>query len=258
MRLADKVAVVTGGASGLGRRAAELLVQDKGARVAVFDVNEDGGVEVVRKLGSERAIFCRVDVRDEPEVAAGVARAVDAFGAVHVCVNAAGVVGTMRILDRDGCPRNGASFRDTVMVHLVGTFHVMSHCAAQMARNAADNGEERGVIVNIASIAAFEGNVGGAAYAAAKAGVVGLALPAARELSTIGVRVNTIAPGLFMTQMAGQVSDKVRAAMHEMIEFPKRPGDLSEFASLVAYLCENAYINGECIRIDAATRLRAR
>ena len=143
------------------------------------------------------------------------------------------------------------------MIHLVGTFHAMSHCAAQMARNVPEL-DERGVVVNVASIAAFEGTVGGAAYAAAKAGVVGLALPAAREFSAIGVRVNTIAPGLFMTAMAAQVSDKVRAKMYEMIEFPKRPGDLTEFASLVAYLCENAYINGECVRIDAATRLRAR
>jgi NAD(P)-dependent dehydrogenase (short-subunit alcohol dehydrogenase family) len=164
----------------------------------------------------------------------------------------------MKILDKEGHASNCGKFERTIMVNLVGTFNVMAHCIEQMAKNEPENGEERGVVVNVASIAAFEGQIGTTGYASSKAGIVGLSLPAARELAAIGVRVNVIAPGLFKTAMAQSLSAKAIEPLMAAVEFPKRFGDLSEFASLCAYICENAYLNGECIRLDAATRVRSR
>jgi NAD(P)-dependent dehydrogenase (short-subunit alcohol dehydrogenase family) len=258
MELRDKVAVITGGASGLGKRTAEYFVRDRGARVAIFDLDDTGGESAAAALGADKALYCRVDVSDEASVAAGVARVVERFGAIHVCINCAGVPTPMKILDRDGKPSGCARFARTLAINLAGTFNVMAHCIAHMVRNAPSGGGERGVVVNVASAAAFEGQVGQTAYSSSKAGVVALSLPAARELSDVGIRVNSVAPGLFNTPMAQSVSSKVLESLLGMIEFPKRFGDMTEFASLCAYLCENAYINGECIRLDAATRLRAR
>lgn len=256
MKLRGKVAVITGGASGLGKRTAEVLVREAGARVVAFDVNEGAGAALVAELGAENALFVRVDVTDEAAVGAAVAAAVARFGAVHVCINCAGVPTPMKVLDREGKP-NCAKFQRTVAVNLVGTFNVMSHCVAQMVKNPLD-GEERGVVINVASAAAFDGQVGQTAYGSSKAGVVGLSLPAARELGEVGIRVNAIAPGLFETPMAASLGPKVLEALVGMIEFPKRFGDMREFAALAVHICENAYLNGECIRLDAATRLRAR
>ena len=258
MNLKDKVAVITGGASGLGKRTAEYFVQDKGAKVAIFDLNEQAGRELVQALGEDRAIYCEVDVSSEALVVQGLARTVATFGAIHVCVNCAGIPTPMKVLDKEGQATSCARFAKTVAVNLVGTFNVMAHSVAHMARNEAEGGEERGVVINIASGAAFDGQVGQADYGSSKAGVVGLSLPAARELAALGVRVNSIAPGLFNTPMAQTLNPKVLESLTSMIEFPKRFGDMAEFASLCAYLCENAYINGECVRLDAATRLRAR
>lgn len=258
MRLQGKVAVITGGASGLGRRTAAHFVRDKGAKVAVFDVNDEAGASLVAELGQANASYHRVDVTDEQMVAAGVRACVERFGRVDVCINCAGIPTPMRIVEKDGRPASCERFRRTVMVNLVGTFQVMAYCVEQMAKNEPENGEERGVVVNVASGAAFDGQVGQSAYSSSKAGVVGLSLPAARELGAIGVRVNSIAPGLFNTPMAQSLSPKVLESLVSMVEFPKRFGDMAEFASLCAYICENAYLNGECIRLDAATRLRAR
>lgn len=254
MNLRGKVAVVTGGASGLGRAAAEHFVRDKGAKVAIFD-RGPGGAEAAEALGPDEAAFFPVDVTDEEAVAAAVAATSERFGTIDVCLNAAGVPGVLRIVDRDGVCRSGPAFRDTVAVNLVGTFLVMAHCAGVMARN---EGEERGVVVNVASIAAFEGQHGNSAYSASKAGVVGMTLPAARELARLGIRVNTIAPGLFMTSMAQGLDERVIQSLRRVPVLPARPGELSEFASLAAYICENSYLNGECIRLDAAARLAAR
>ena len=197
-----------------------------------------------------------MDVTDESSVAAAIGRAVARFGAIHVCINCAGVPTPMKVLDKQGKP-SCAKFQRTVLVNLVGTFNVMAHCVAQMVKNPLDGGE-RGVVVNVASAAAFDGQVGQTAYGSSKAGVVGLSLPAARELGEVGIRVNAIAPGLFETPMAASLGPKVLEALVGMIEFPKRFGDMREFAILCAHICENAYLNGECIRLDAATRLRAR
>lgn len=256
MNLGGKVAIVTGGASGLGRAAAEFFVRAKGMRVAIFD-RGPAGETVARELGPDRAVFHAVDVSDDEAVSTAVAVVADRFGAIHVCLNAAGVPGVLRIVDRDGVSRSAAAFRDTVMVNLVGTFQVMAHCVGVMARNEGEDGE-KGVVVNVASIAAFEGQHGNAGYSASKAGVVGMTLPAARELARLGIRVNTIAPGLFMTNMAAGLDDRVLDSMRRVPQFPARPGHLDEFASLAAYMCENPYLNGECIRLDAAARLPAR
>ncbi|MBI3373782.1 MAG: SDR family NAD(P)-dependent oxidoreductase [Betaproteobacteria bacterium] len=258
MKLQGKVAVITGGASWLGRRTAEYFVRDKGAKVVVFDLNDDAGAALVAQLGEANALYQRVDVTDEAAVAAGVQAGVERFGRIDICVNCAGIPTPMKILDKEGRASNCGKFQRTVLVNLVGTFQVMAYCIAQMARNAPENGEERGVVVNVASGAAFDGQIGQTAYSASKAGVVGLSLPAARELAAIGVRVNSIAPGLFNTPMAQSLGPKVLESLKTMVEFPKRFGDMAEFASLCAYICENAYLNGECIRLDAATRLRAR
>jgi NAD(P)-dependent dehydrogenase (short-subunit alcohol dehydrogenase family) len=252
------VAVITGGASGLGQRTAEYFVCDKGARVAVFDLKDEAGAALVAQLGEANALYQRVDVTDEAAVVAGVEACIKHFGRIDVCINCAGVPTPLKILDKKGAVSDCGEFRRTVMVNLVGTFQVMAHCIAHMARNEPEDGEERGVVVNVASIAAFEGQIGTTAYASSKAGVVGLSLPAARELTAIGVRVNSIAPGLFNTPMGQMLNPKVLESMLAQVEFPKRFGDVGEFASLCAYICENAYINGECIRLDAAMRVRPR
>lgn len=258
MNLQDKVAVITGGASGLGQHTAGYFVRQKGARVVVFDLNEDAGRTTAAALGAENALFCRVDVTDEESVANGVAQAMARFGAIHACINCAGIPAPMKVLDRSNRASNCGKFARTVSVNLVGSFNVMAHCAEQMALNTPDASGERGAIINIASAAAFDGQVGHSAYSASKAGLVGLSLPAARELSGLGIRVNAIAPGLFHTPMADSIDPRIVQSMLSQVEFPRRFGELDEFASLCAFICENAYINAECIRIDAATRLRAR
>lgn len=258
MDLQGKVVVITGAASGLGRRTAEYFVREKAARVALLDLDDAGAGSAVAALGADKAVYCRADVSDEASVAAAVARIVERFGAIHVCINCAGVSAPMKILDKQGRPSNCARFARTLAVNLAGTFNVMAYCVEHMVKNEPSTAGERGVVINVASGAAFEGQVGQTAYSSSKAGVVGLSLPAARELAEVGIRVNSIAPGLFNTPMAQSVSAKVLESLLSMIEFPKRFGDMAEFASLCAYLCENAYINAECVRLDAATRLRAR
>lgn len=259
MNLQGKVAVVTGGASGLARRTVEHFVQDKGARAAVFDIDVAAGEELVRALGADKVSFHRVDVVDEDAVVAGVQACVAKFGRVDVCINSAAMPGPMKILDGKGRATQCTTFRKTVMTNLVGTFQVMAHCIEQMGKNEPDEDGERGVVINVASIAAFDGQVGQVAYSATKAAVVGMNLPAARELADIGVRVNSIAPGLFLgTPMAQSLGRKVIDSLTTMTEFPKRNGDPFEFAILCAHLCENKYLNAENIRIDAAVRMRAR
>lgn len=255
MNLEGRVAIVSGGASGLGLGTAEFLVADKQCRVAIFDLPGSDGERVAHGLGAERAMFCPVDVSEEDAVSRAVAAVRQRFGGVDVCVSCAGIPAPTKILGRHGEPVGCATFRSALAVNLVGTFNLMSHCAAVMRLNAPNVDGERGVVVNVGSIAALEGHLGHVAYSASKAGVLGMMLPAARELKAIGVRVLTIAPGLFLTPMAESVNDKVLATMMSAIGFPERAGHVGEFASLVAYLCENAYLNAECVRLDAATRL---
>jgi 3-hydroxyacyl-CoA dehydrogenase / 3-hydroxy-2-methylbutyryl-CoA dehydrogenase len=251
--ISKSVAVVTGGASGLGEATVVKLLAG-GARVGIFDLNEQRG----RALAAQhpgRAIFARVDVSDEDQVAAGIAAVKEAFGAIHICVSCAGIPGHVaRTVSKKG-PFPLAEFTKVITVNLIGTFNVARLTAAQMLKNAPwGPSGERGVIINTASLAAFDGQMGQCAYSASKAGVVGLTLPMTRDFSQFGVRVCAIAPGLFETPMGAGVPPEVKERLISTLEFPKRMGDPSEFAALAAHIVENAYLNGEVIRIDAGTR----
>jgi len=258
MNLADKVVIITGGASGLGRRTAEYFVADKHARVAILDQNTDAGSGIVAALGADKALFCPVDITNEAAVAAAIAGVVAQFGRIDVCINCAGIGTPMKILDKEGQASSACGkFAKLIAVNLIGTFNVMAHCVAAMARNAPEN-TERGVVINISSGAAFDGQVGQSAYSASKAGIVGLSLPVARELAGLGIRVNSIAPGLFNTPMVAALPPPVIDNLVSVMQFPKRFGDMAEFAHACAFLCENMYANGECLRLDAAARLPPR
>jgi NAD(P)-dependent dehydrogenase (short-subunit alcohol dehydrogenase family) len=230
---------------------------EKGARVALLDLNARAGEAAAAELGGS-AIFTKTDVSDEESVRAAIDTVVAKFGTIHVCINCAALLGPCKVLGKDGKATPLARFAQTTTVNVNGVFNVMSKCAEQMAKNPPEAGEERGVVINISSGAAFEGQIGQCAYAASKAALIGLNMPAARELGAIGVRVNAIAPGLFMTPMVASLDERVMSALMEQVEAPKRLGDMREFAHCCAFIIENAYLNGETIRLDAASRLRAK
>ena len=253
MQLASVRAVVTGGVSGLGLAVGRHLVAN-GGKVALFDVNDDKGAAAIAELGDGNARYFRTDVTDEAGVAANVAAARDFLGGLNVAVNCAGILGSGRMIGRDGAMKL-AQFQSTVMVNLVGSFNVAKACAEQIQRNEAGTDGERGVIVNTASVAAYEGQIGQAAYSASKGGVVGMTLPMARELARFGIRVMTVAPGAFWTPMVDGMPDEVQQSLAASIPFPSRLGKPEEFADLVAYILGNTYLNGETIRLDGATRL---
>ena len=246
-------AIVTGGVSGLGYAVAQQLVRN-GGKVALFDVNDDKGTAAVGELGDANARYFRTDVTSEDEVVANVDAAKAFLGGLNVAVNCAGILGAGRVLGRDGAvPLKG--FTGTVMVNLVGSFNVAKTAAALMQHNEPGDDGERGVIVNTASVAAYEGQIGQAAYSASKGGVVGMTLPMARELSRFGIRVMTVAPGIFWTPMVDGMPADVQQSLSASIPFPSRLGKPEEFADLVAYILGNRYLNGETIRLDGATRL---
>ena len=253
MQLASVRAVVTGGVSGLGLAVAQHLVAH-GGKVALFDVNDDKGAAAVADLGEASARYFRTDVTDEAGVAANVAAAKDFLGGLNATINCAGILGSGRVLGRDGAMKL-SQFQATVMVNLVGSFNVAKACAERMQGNEAGSDGERGVIVNTASVAAYEGQIGQAAYSASKGGVVGMTLPMARELARFGIRVNTIAPGIFWTPMVDGMPEAVQQSLSASIPFPSRLGRPEEFADLVAYVLGNRYLNGETIRLDGAVRL---
>jgi NAD(P)-dependent dehydrogenase (short-subunit alcohol dehydrogenase family) len=253
MQLQDTRAVVTGGVSGLGLAVARHLVAN-GGKVALFDVNDDKGAAAVAELGEGNARYFRTDVTDEAGVAANIAAAKDAMGGLNVAMSCAGILGAGRVLGREA-PMPLAQFQATVMVNLVGSFNVAKAAAAQMQHNEAGEDGERGVIINTASVAAYEGQIGQAAYSASKGGVVAMTLPMARELSRFGIRVMTIAPGIFWTPMVDGMPEAVQQSLAASIPFPSRLGKPAEFASLVASILGNPYLNGETIRLDGATRL---
>ena len=253
MQLSDVRAIVTGGVSGLGLAVAQRLVAD-GGRVALFDVNDDKGAAAVATLGDAHARYFRTDVTDESGVAANVAAARTFLGGLNTAVNCAGILGAGRVLGREGAMKL-AQFQSTVMVNLVGSFNVAKAAAEAMQHNDAGEDGERGLIVNTASVAAYEGQIGQAAYSASKGGVVGMTLPMARELARFGIRVNTIAPGIFWTPMVDGMPEEVQASLSASIPFPSRLGRPEEFADLVAYIVGNRYLNGETIRLDGAVRL---
>jgi NAD(P)-dependent dehydrogenase (short-subunit alcohol dehydrogenase family) len=255
MNVAETVALVTGGASGLGEATVRMLV-GAGGRAAILDRPGSPGETLARELG-ERALFVPADVTSADDVAAAVARAVERFGTVHVAVNCAGVGAAMRTITKQG-PMPLDLFAKVIAINLTGTFNVIRLAAAQMARNTPNREGERGVIVNTASAAAFDGQIGQAAYAASKGGVVSLTLPIARDLASVGVRVMTIAPGTFDTPMLAMLPEEHRQALAAQIPFPSRLGQPVEFAALVRHIVENAYLNGETIRLDGSLRMPPR
>ena len=253
MQASQVRAIVTGGVSGLGLAVAQRIVADNG-KVALFDVNDDKGAAAVEQLGDANARYFRTDVTSEDDVAANVAAARDFLGGLNAAVNCAGILGAGRVLGREA-PMPLSQFSATVMVNLVGSFNVAKAAAAVMQHNEAGDDGERGAIVNTASVAAYEGQIGQAAYSASKGGVVGMTLPMARELARFGIRVNTIAPGIFWTPMVDGMPDEVQQSLSASIPFPSRLGKPEEFADLVAYVLGNRYLNGETIRLDGAVRL---
>jgi len=254
MKISGKVFLITGGASGLGEATARMFVA-RGAKVVLADVNSAGAV-LAAELGTS-AHFIRTDVALEADGIAAVAAARERFGALHGLVNCAGVAPSEKIAGRNG-PHALETFTRAIMINLVGTFNMLRLAAAEMMSNEPLADGERGVIINTASIAAFEGQIGQAAYAASKAGVAGLTLPAARELARSGIRVVTIAPGLFMTPMMAAFPAAVQESLAQAVPFPPRLGQPEEYAALVATICEITMLNGETIRLDGALRMAPR
>jgi NAD(P)-dependent dehydrogenase (short-subunit alcohol dehydrogenase family) len=253
MELKDKVAFITGGASGLGRATAENFMA-AGAKVLIFDLNEENAKNTAAALG-DRATYAAGDVADEEAVKAAVKKAVDAFGSIHVNVNSAGIGAAARTIGKEG-PMPLKTFEFVVRVNLIGTFNVLRLCAEVMQNNEAVTEDgERGVIINVASVAAFDGQIGQAAYSASKGGVAGMTLPIARDLSRQAIRVVTIAPGIFETPMMKGAPPQVREPLIEMTQFPKRLGNPEEFAQTAAYIVNCNYINGETIRLDSGIRM---
>lgn len=247
-------AIVTGGASGLGEASARALA-DCGAPVAVFDLNEEAGIALAGELGG---LYCKVDVSDPASVAAGFAKARAAHGQERILVNCAGIGPAARTVGRDG-PHDAAMFAKTIGVNLIGSFNCASQGAAGMvgAEPLGSDGE-RGVIVMTASVAAYDGQIGQVAYAASKGGVVGMTLPMARDLSRDGIRVMTIAPGLFLTPLLQGLPGEVQDSLGAQVPFPSRLGDPAEYAALARHIVENPMLNGEVIRLDGAIRMAPR
>ena len=255
MEIRNSAFLVTGGASGLGAATARLFAQN-GAGVVVADVNEAAGEETAAGIG-ERARFVRTDVTDEGSVRKAVDAALQSFGALHGLINCAGIGPAKKVLGKKGI-HPLEDFVRAVQVNLVGTFNAIRLAAAAMAGNEPTEGGERGVIVNTASVAAFEGQIGQAAYSASKGGVVSMTLPIARELAGHGIRVATIAPGIFQTPMLAALPEGVRESLGEQVPFPRRLGRPEEYAALARHIVENEMLNGEVIRLDGAIRMAPR
>ena len=254
MKIQDNAFLVAGGGSGLGAATARMLA-DAGGKVLIADVNAAG--EAVASGIGKNARFVRTDVTGEASTQAAVDACVSAFGAIHGVVNCAGIAPGERVVGRNG-PHSLESFERAIRINLIGTFNVIRLAAAKMTVQQPFASGERGVIVNTSSVASFEGQIGQAAYAASKAGVNGMTLPIARELAKFGVRVMTIAPGIFDTPMLQGMSEEIRTSLGQQIPFPSRLGKPEEYAGLVRHIIENEVLNGEIIRLDGAIRMTAK
>jgi len=248
----DVVALVTGGASGLGKATVQRLV-DRGARAVIVDLNADEGEAFAKELG-DSARFVAADVSDEAQVKAAVEAATE-MGTLRIAVSCAGVGWAARTVNKEGEPHALDLFQKIIGVNLVGTFNVMRLAASAMMKNEPGDDGQRGVIVNTASVAAFDGQVGQVAYAASKGGVAAMTLPAARDLSKAAIRVMTVAPGTFDTPMLAGLPEKARESLAAAIPNPRRLGKPEEFGALVAHIVDNPYLNGEVIRLDGALRM---
>ena len=255
MMLANKVVVVTGGASGLGEACARMFVEN-GSKAALLDLSEDNGNRLANELGKD-AIFCKTDVTDENEVENALNLTMEKFGAIHIAINCAGTGTPAKVIGKNG-PLSIAIFRKVIDINLVGTMIVIARAAAKMLMNKPQEDGERGVVINTASAAAFDGQIGQAAYSASKAAVVGMTLPIAREFAEYGIRINTIAPGLFDTPMLAGLKQEVRTALGRMVPFPKRLGLPREYALLAKHIVDNPMLNGETIRLDGSLRMAAK
>lgn len=255
MQIEDSVALVTGSASGLGEATLRSLVAG-GARAVIADRDRDRGEMVAAELG-EGVRFVETDVSDPEAVGRAVAEA-QSLGDLRIAVSCAGIGPAAKTVGRDGTPHDLALYQKVIQVNLIGTFNVLRLAAAAMAGNEPNADGERGVVINTASVAAYDGQIGQVAYASSKGGVVGMTLPAARDLTSVGVRVMTIAPGIFNTPLLAGLPENVQQALAANVPFPKRLGDPDEYASLVRAIVTNAYLNGEVIRLDGALRMPPR
>lgn len=252
MQIQDRAFIVAGGSSGLGAACVRRFVA-AGGKVVIADVNEAAGRELAAELG-EQARFVRTDVTDEASVQTAVSTATTVFGGLHGVVNCAGIAIATKVIGRDGV-HDLAAFQKVIQINLVGTFNMIRLAAAVMAAAEPAANGERGVVINTASVAAFDGQIGQAAYSASKGGIVGMTLPLAREFARYGIRVVTIAPGIFDTPMLAGLPEKARASLGEQVPFPSRLGKPAEYAALAQHIVENEMLNGEVIRLDGAIRM---
>ena len=255
MELANKGVLVSGGASGLGAACVRLLSQC-GAKVVIADMNSETGNALAKELG-DSALFVQTNVVEEGSVQAAVQAAVNSFGGLHVVINCAGIGAAERVVGKNG-PASLATFTKVIQVNLIGTFNVIRLAATAMAENSPDEGGERGVIINTASVAAFDGQIGQAAYSASKGGIVSMTLPIARELARYGIRVMAIAPGIFDTPMLAGLPEPARLSLGQQVPFPPRLGRPDEYAALAKHIIENQMLNGEVIRLDGGIRMAPR
>ena len=255
MKTQNTKAIITGGVSGLGLACAKKIIADGGS-VTLLDINQEQAQAVLEELGS-RAQFIKTDVSDEKNVEQSCHSANEFLGGINVAINCAGIIAAGRVLGREA-PMASDYFAKAININLIGSFNVAKTAASIMQENEADEDGQRGVIINTASIAAYEGQIGQAAYSASKAGIVGMTLPMAREFTRIGVRVMTIAPGVFMTPMVAGLPEEVKASLGAAVPFPSRLGEPTEFAETMAHIVENTYLNGSVIRLDGAIRLQAK
>jgi len=255
MRIDECKAVITGGASGLGEACVRSIVSG-GGKAAIFDLQADRAEKIISELGPN-VIFLNTDVTSDESVKTAVSKTMDAFGGINVAINCAGVGDPAKMLSKKG-PMPLSFFNRVVQINLVGTFNVIRLAVEQMVKNTPNADGEKGVVINTASAAAFDGQVGQPAYSASKAGVVGMTLPLARECADYGIRVMTIAPGLFNTPMLAILPPAAREALGKMVPFPQRLGEPSEYAMLCRHIIENPMLNGEVIRLDGAIRMAAK